>query len=483
MFCYNCGCHLSEHDYCTSCGVDVALYKRIMILSNLYYNEGLARAGLRDLTGAVTSLRQSLKFNKNNIEARNLLGLVYFEMGETVAALSEWVISKNARPEKNIADDYINMIQASASRLDAISQTIKKYNQALVYCRQDSKDLAVIQLRKVLSLNPKFIRAHQLLALLYMDSEQWDKAKRELVKCVDMDRNNIQTLTYMREVDRMLSPDETGKISRRRDREEAVRFQTENEVLIQPKGIKEPRRSGVGTLFNIVLGLVIGVAVMYFLVVPSVRTNVFNDSQQKINQISNEIETKNNMITDLENQIKEIEKETDRLRGELEQYAGTDGILQSMDLLLEAASKYATALQYSETSEERGQYFQETADMLEQIKSAVVLEETSESFQNLYQLLLNSIGSYMSVSYYNIGNSLRLANNFEEAISPLEKAVEFNPDNGDPYYDLGLSYYNVGRSEEALAALEKFVEMMPNTLRANTARDVIRTLKNTLANQ
>ena len=44
MFCYNCGCHLSEHDYCTSCGVDVSLYKRIMILSNLYYNEGLARA-------------------------------------------------------------------------------------------------------------------------------------------------------------------------------------------------------------------------------------------------------------------------------------------------------------------------------------------------------------------------------------------------------------------------------------------------------
>ena len=165
MFCYNCGCHLSEHDYCTSCGADVALYKRIMILSNLFYNEGLARAGLRDLTGAVTSLRQSLKFNKNNIEARNLLGLVYFEMGETVGALSEWVISKNTRPEKNIADDYINMIQASASRLDSINQTIKKYNQALVYCRQDSKDLAVIQLRKVLSLNPKFIRAHQLLAV------------------------------------------------------------------------------------------------------------------------------------------------------------------------------------------------------------------------------------------------------------------------------------------------------------------------------
>lgn len=115
MFCYNCGCHLSEHDFCTSCGADVSLYKKIMCMSNRFYNDGLEKAGVRDLTGAINSLRQSLKFNKNNIEARNLLGLVYFETGEVVAALSEWVISKNMRPEKNIADDYINMLQSNAT--------------------------------------------------------------------------------------------------------------------------------------------------------------------------------------------------------------------------------------------------------------------------------------------------------------------------------------------------------------------------------
>ena len=73
MFCYNCGCHLSEHDFCTSCGADVSLYKKIMCMSNRFYNDGLEKAGVRDLTGAINSLRQSLKFNKNNIEARNLL--------------------------------------------------------------------------------------------------------------------------------------------------------------------------------------------------------------------------------------------------------------------------------------------------------------------------------------------------------------------------------------------------------------------------
>lgn len=84
MRCYNCGCQLSEKDFCTGCGADVGLYKRIMYTSNFFYNEGLDKASVRDLSGAVTSLRQSLKFNKNHVQARNLLGLVYYEMGEVV---------------------------------------------------------------------------------------------------------------------------------------------------------------------------------------------------------------------------------------------------------------------------------------------------------------------------------------------------------------------------------------------------------------
>ena len=69
MICYHCGCNLTAHSFCTNCGVDVGLYKKIMAVSNFYYNEGLEKAGVRDLSGAIVSLRQSLKFNKNNIDA------------------------------------------------------------------------------------------------------------------------------------------------------------------------------------------------------------------------------------------------------------------------------------------------------------------------------------------------------------------------------------------------------------------------------
>ena len=235
MICYRCGCRLSEKDFCTGCGADVGLYKRIMFMSNRFYNDGLERAAVRDLSGAMNSLRQSLKFNKNNIDARNLLGLIYFETGEVVEALGQWVISKNLRPNKNIADDYINLLQTSQARLDGFNQALKKYNQSLVYCYQDSKDLAVIQLKKILSVNPKYLRAHQLLSLLYIDAEEWEKAHKELLKCVQIDANNTMTLRYMREVNRMLAPEEGEKnIQKKVTSNGVVRYQSGNETIIQP---------------------------------------------------------------------------------------------------------------------------------------------------------------------------------------------------------------------------------------------------------
>lgn len=464
MFCYNCGCRLSEHDFCTSCGADVGRYKKIMSIANLYYNDGLAKAKVRDLTGAITSLRQSLKFNKNHVEARNLLGLVYFEMGEVVAALSEWVISQNLKPEKNIADDYINAIQSSAGRLDAMNQTIKKYNQALHYCQQDSKDLAIIQLKKVLSMNTKFVRAHQLLALLYIDSEQWEKARRELVKCMDIDRNNTQTLCYMKEVEKMLAPDEASRFSKRKT-EDSVRFQSDNEVIIQPLGVSEPKRSGASTLLNIGIGLLIGAAAVYFLVVPAMKTNVQNESQQQIAQIGNQIDEKNSAITALENSNKDLQEENNRLKTELQDYVGTDGTLKNMEDLLAAAAVYLTE-----------QDVEQTAQKLEEIQEQVTLEETSEYFQSLYQALMTAVGSQMGTINYDAGYAAYQAENYEEAALRLQKAVDYNPELSDAWYYLGQSYRLTEQPDKAIAAYEKFIEMRPDTERAGRARGYIEDL-------
>ena len=144
MNCMNCGAFLVDKDldYCPKCGCNVLIQKKVDYLSRQYYNRGLEKASVRDLSGAIDCLKQSLIYNKHNIQARNLLGLVYFETGEVVAALSEWVISKNLQPSRNLASEYINKLQANSNKLEAINETIRKYNDALNLCREGHEDMA-----------------------------------------------------------------------------------------------------------------------------------------------------------------------------------------------------------------------------------------------------------------------------------------------------------------------------------------------------
>ena len=459
MNCYQCGCTLSEHDFCTNCGADVALYKRIIYISNRFYNDGLERAGVRDLTGAITSLRQSLKFNKNNVEARNLLGLVYFETGEVVAALSEWVISKNMRPKKNIADDYINMIQTNQNRLDTINQTIKKYNQALTYCNQESLDLAVIQLKKVLSLNPKFIRAHQLLALLYINSEEWERAKKELGKCLEIDTNNTATLRYLKEVDEMLLPEEGVKnSSKKKKSEEIVKYQSGNETIIQPVNMKEGR--GVTSLLNLGIGLAIGIAIAFFLILPARIQTARAGIDEDLRKVSEQSDAKTATIDELQQQLGELQAQNETLQQDLAAYMGKDGTLKSVESLMKAAGAYLTnpddviavADYLTEIEEERAQEEE---------------QESSEAFDTLYNTLLALIGPKIAESYDEDGHAAFWAGNYADAIPNLAKAFQYDATNGQALFDLGNSYYRMGEKQKAAEIYRQVIELFPNTEKAD----------------
>ena len=459
MICYQCGCSLSEHDFCTNCGADVALYKKIIYISNRFYNEGLERANVRDLTGAITSLRQSLKFNKDNVEARNLLGLVYFETGEVVAALSEWVISKNLRPKKNIADDYIDMIQTNQNRLDTINQTIKKYNQALTYCNQDSLDLAVIQLKKVLSLNPRFIRAHQLLALLYINNEEWDKARRELTKCSEIDTNNTVTQRYLKEVDEMLLPEEGVKPSSRKKQrsEDVVKYQSGNETIIQPVNIREGK--GVTSLLNLGIGIIIGLAIAVFLILPARIQASRADIDEQLRKVSEMSDAKTATIDELQLQVNELTQRGEDLQQDLEAYLGTDGKLRSVESLLKAADAYLT----------NPEEVTVVADHLEEIvqEGAEETVDNSESFESLYNTLLALVGPSVSKAYYDDGYEAFRQENYDDAIPNLEKAFKYDAANGDALYNLANSYYRSGDMEKAREAYRQVIELFPGTEKAN----------------
>ena len=461
MICYNCGCRLSEKNFCTGCGADVTLYKKIMYASNRFYNEGLEKASVRDLSGAINSLRQSLKLNKNNIEARNLLGLVYFERGEVVAALSEWVISKNIKGEKNIADDYINMIQNNPGRLETFNQTVKKYNQALTYCQQDSLDLAIIQLKKVLSMNPRFVQAHQLLALLYINNQDWDKAKKELDKCLKIDTNNTTTLRYLKEVESMM-PSEEERVKKKK---EAIVYQSGNDTVIQPVGRKEI--VGFQTLINIVIGVVIGVGIAWYLVLPARVQQAQNSANTQLKTVSEQLDAKTVQVDELTQQISALTKEKDSLSSSLDEAQGVNVAVEANTDLIEAALMYI-----NKSADE-----QTIAQELELIDDDFLANEAVESFKTLYQMILDDVGPVVAKTYYNTGYEAFRTEEYDTAIENLEKAFKYDPSNGEALYNLAQAYNRSGDTDKAVETYKQVIELFPDTEKARKSENYIKELE------
>ena len=281
---------------------DERIRKKLERFSDAYYNRGLDCAQIRDLSGAADMLRTSLQLNKRNIQARNLLGLVYFEMGEAVAALSEWVISKNIQSEDNIAEKFIGKLKANQSRLSAINQSIKNYNLALHQCRHGDEDVAAITLRKVVAQNPKFIKAQHLLALIYIRNGRYTRARKILRKALKIDQTNSTTLRYLKEIDEQTG---TAKKMNRRERggESAGNEREVDETVVQP--LRYRQSSPAIGLVNILIGIAVGALASWFLIAPSVRESTNTTANQKVVEYSNTMASQKDQINTLQQQVEE----------------------------------------------------------------------------------------------------------------------------------------------------------------------------------
>lgn len=335
MHCMNCGTFISSMDmeYCPKCGANVLIQKKIDYLSKYYYNQGLEKASIRDLSGAITCLKQSLSYNKKNIQARNLLGLVYFETGEVVAALSEWVISKNLQPGKNLASEYINKLQANPNKLEAINETIRKYNHALALCRQGHDDMAAVQLKKILTQNSKLIKGYHLLALIQMKEHEWNKARRTLRKAARIDKTNTTTLRFLREID-----EQTGVTTRmegskkglfRKSVEEQDSYAAD--IVVPTQTYKEHSR--ISLFFTMMIGVLAGAAAIWYLAVPAIRQGIYKEANEQIILYSESLASQGAELTKVQGQYQETGNSVEQMTQQIELEKATK---QSYEALLKA---------------------------------------------------------------------------------------------------------------------------------------------------
>ena len=106
--CPYCGAEIEDKNRCIFCDRELGWVQKIYEKSNIYFSKGYYEAKARNLQTASVYLEKAIYYNKYNIEARNLLGLVYYEIGKIGSALKEWIISSSLKREDNLARDYLS---------------------------------------------------------------------------------------------------------------------------------------------------------------------------------------------------------------------------------------------------------------------------------------------------------------------------------------------------------------------------------------
>jgi tetratricopeptide (TPR) repeat protein len=477
MRCPRCNAQVSfQKNRCDNCGQDLKNYRRVLSASNICYNRGLAQAKVRDLSGAVVSLKKSLDFNKMNTNARNLLGLIYFEEGEVVAALSEWVISKHFQEKDNDADRYIEMIQSNPNRLESYSQMVKKYNSALVSAKNGDEDMAIIQLKKVVSMNPKYVKAHQLLALLYMQTGKKENRVRacKLMKAISrVDVTNTTTLAYLKELSDVHIKGEAPAPKPEPARDPGVRktLPKVDDTAYQPITLYKEEKPSILPFVHVLLGVILGIVVMQFLVTPALKQKSSTKENNEFKTYSENLASGESDVSSLQNANEELQEQVDELTQRLSDLQ--EGSPTDIDTLQQVYDDLIAAMQFYINGDNLS-----AAKKLSQVDADSLSGDDAKKF---YRKIKKETYATASQSYFEKGRDCYNGEgdyvgkqDYDKAIKLLKKALTFDSDNTDAIYFLGRCYQQKSDTETAKEYYNQIVNDYPDSTRVTEAKSRLR---------
>ena len=286
-----------------------------------------------------------------------------------------------------------------------------------------------------------------------MKRQEYERARKLLKKAANIDTTNTTTLRYLQEIE-----DATGKSTRvgkkhwrfEKEKEEAVsgtlRYMSGTEMVIQPTTFRDS--STIATFINIILGILLGGAIVWFLVVPANRQEVNDEANRQVTDANTKLASEAARAQDLQDEIDGYKSQVDSANQDKEDALKK---AQSYDDLLAAVNKYVSG-------------------DVSGASTAVAALDASDfdgNAKTLYDSMASAVGTSLFSQYYNTGATAYLAGNYTTAADQLQKAVDADTERKSPDYAqamlcLGISYYQLGQQDKANEILNKFTEYYPN---------------------
>ena len=229
----------------------------------------------------------------------------------------------------------------------------------------------------------------------------------------------------------------------------------EDDDVIIPNTYKES--TGLSTILHIIIGLILGIAAFYFLILPA-RTKALNNERnqeviaysQKLNNANQQYDILKTDYDRLDAQAKEVQARLDELTtgntSIMAQYQGLIWILQNYRTgnLVAAAKAFADA----------------SFDLIEDENIKAIVESIRQDMTaNIYQNLVDR-----GLTLWNAGNKT-------EAMDYFQASLTIKPDNPEALFYVGRLYQDAGDMDNANTMFDKVVNEFPDSPYVERARN------------
>lgn len=321
------------------------------------------------------------------------------------------------------------------------------YNRALDNLRIGSEDIAVIELKKAISINKKFHKAMNLLGLCYYIVKEYSLSEKIFKAVMEAENEGIAAERYLC---MMHETENESDAAKTKPAPPAFDLRGKCEKLFAAiSGIFNSIRKSK-TAMVIVSGVLLAVITVSaaVLVASSMKSSTVNAPPGYISD--REAEELRSRIAQLTNELENLKKNEKTQEGQ-EQAVILPSILEAERLYMAGSVENA-------------------ADKLTLLRGTAMNAVSKEKYDKLVKEVLTKAGEKLYVDGY----GLLMNQKYSESIQKLKKVIIYGMPADvmdDTYYFLGMAYKDSGDYINAYNTFKKITESFSDSEYANKAKD------------
>jgi len=351
---------------------------------------------------------------------------------------------------------------------DNVRNAVNLYNKALDSIRAKSEDMAIIELKKSISLTPEFYQAMDLLGICYLYINDYNNARSVYEKLIELKGNNVKTTRlhkFMKDMEASSSKKEI-KISTYKNTSKNTSVNEENAK------IKNNRRSITGRFTlpngNLIKCICCGLVGAIIVLLCSIPAYLNKTDSSPVNTVDEQAE----IISELNTQVAELKNSLSSLRQDYD-------TLKNNNDLLEKELDYNKNLKKLDEAEilANSKNYEAAADILVLMKDVKFNDEDKQKYDKLFQEVVPKAAN----AVYNQGYSLCNSRKYNEAIEKLNKVRLYGdqwPFMDSALYKLGVAYKGINNTKESLEIFQTVVNSYPKSQLAYYAKARINEITN-----